>query len=220
MSRSFLRYGHLAAVSVLAAALVSGSGCKGVLPTLAYWIKGTNIDAEFDGLKGKKVVVVCRPVADLTYGAHLVDRDLAREVSRLLQANVPKIQVIPQREVIQWLDENSDWDHYAEVGRALGADMVVGIDLQDFDLLKSQTLYQGKANVSIVVYDCLHDAEPVFEKQPPQTVYPPNVGIPTSDRQECQFSREFVRVLAEEIGRYFYEHDAHANYAMDAKAFR
>jgi len=220
MTRSLLRYGYPAAVLILAAAVISGGGCVGALSTLAYWIKGTNIDAEFDGLEGKKVVVVCRPVADLTYRTHLVNRDLAREVSRLLQANVPKIQVIPQREVVEWLDENGDWDHYGEVGQALGADMVVGIDLRDFNLLLDQTLYQGTANVSIVVYDCARDAEPIFEKEPPQTVYPPNVGIPVSERQERQFSREFVLVLAEEIGRCFYDHDAHADYAMDAKAFQ
>ena len=34
------------------------------------------------------------------------------------------------------------------------ADMVVGIDLEGFSLFQGQTLYQGKANATVRVYDC------------------------------------------------------------------
>jgi len=219
MDRSWLRHGSFATALALSAVLVLVSvGCRTAFTTAAYLIKGTDVDAEYEGLKEKRVVVVCRPVADLTFRSPTVDRDLAKQVGGLLQQNVKKIQVVPQRDVSEWTDEHH-WTDYPEVGEALEADMVVGIDLYDFNLLLDQTLYQGRANVAVRVFDCQTGGEPVFERELPQVVYPPNVGVPTSDRSsEATFQREFVRVLADQIGRYFYPHDRYADYAMDAKA--
>jgi len=219
MDRSWLPHGSLAAALTLVAAVVLVSaGCRTMLTTAAYLIKGTNVDAEYEGLKEKRVVVVCRPVADLTFRSPTVDRDLAKEVGRLLAQNVKKIQVVPQKEVSEWTDEHL-WTDYLEVGEALGADMVVGIDLYDFNLLLDQTLYQGRASTAVRVFDCHAGGDPVFERELPQIVYPPNVGVPTSERSsEGAFQREYIRVLADQIGRYFYPHDPYADYAMDAKA--
>jgi hypothetical protein len=219
MDRSWLRHGSLAAALTLVAAVVLVSlGCRTMLTTAAYLIKGTDVDAEYEGLKEKRVVVVCRPVADLTFRSPTVDRDLAKEVGKLLAKNVKKIRVVPQKEVSEWTDEHL-WSDYLEVGEALKADMVVGIDLYDFNLLLDQTLYQGRASTAVRVFDCRAGGDPVFERELQQVVYPPNVGVPTSDRSsEGAFEREFVRVLADHIGRYFYAHDPYADYAMDAKA--
>jgi hypothetical protein len=219
MDRSWLRHGSLAAALTLVAAVVLVSaGCRTVITTAAYLIKGTNVDAEYEGLKEKRVVVVCRPVADLTFRSPTVDRDLAKEVGKLLAKNVKKIQVVPQKEVNEWTDEHL-WTDYLEVGEALGADMVVGIDLYDFNLLLDQTLYQGRASTALRVFDCQAGGDPVFERELPQIVYPPNVGVPTSERSsEGAFQREYVRVLADQIGRHFYAHDPYADYALDAKA--
>ena len=96
--------------------------------------------------------------------------------------------------------------------------MVLGIDLQQFSILASHTLYQGKANVTITVYESDDDSLPVFEKDLPQTVYPPNAVIPASEKRANEFRREFIRVLADQIGRHFYPHDPHADYALDVEA--
>ncbi len=67
--------------------------------------------------------------------------------------------------MLEWADENN-WDEYVEIGKALNADMVVGLDLEEFSLYQGQTLYQGKANIKIPVYDVAQGKEPVFERQP------------------------------------------------------
>jgi len=221
MDRSFLRYGYTLAVFALAAAMLSTAcGCRSALATAAYLVKGTNVDAEFDGLEQKKVAVVCRPLASMTFSNANVAKDLAREVSLLLKNNVPKIEMIDQQKVNQWLDENGGWADYSEFGGEdrLGADVLVGIDLQGFSIYQSQVLYQGKANVKLTVYDCANDNEIVFEKELPQSVYPPNAVISTSEKQERQFRREYLRILADQIGRCFYAHDRHADYALDVNA--
>lgn len=218
MDRPSLRYGYLTAVLVAAVVAAAAGGCRSAMFTATYLLKGNNVEAEYDGLKEKKVVVVCRPLVDLTYRDSNVAKDLAKEISLLLRDRVPEIEVVDHRKVAEWLDENFEWTEYTEVGEALEADMVVAIDLEDFTLYQGQTLYQGKANAALRVYDCTDPGQPVFEKALPQTLYPPNTGIPTAERPEAEFRREFVRILADQIGRHFYAHDAHSDYALDAMA--
>ena len=217
MDRRSLRYGYLAIIVALAASVLSASGCQSVLTTVMYITKGNTVPAEFDGLQGKNVLVVCRPLANLKYRDVSVAKDLARQLSILLHKNVRNIEITDQRKVARWTDENT-WDEYTEIGKALGAEMVVGVDLQDFTIYQGQTLYQGKANLTLSVFDCSQDSRPVFEKDLPQSVFPPNTGIPTSEKLEVEFRRQFVRLLADQVGRHFYPHDAHADYALDAAA--
>jgi hypothetical protein len=218
MNRPFVRYGIALALTV-AMAVLPALGCRSALATAVYLIKGTDVDPDFAELKGKKVAVVCRPLVNLQYRNANVARDVAQQVTVLLQQRVPKIHTIDQRKVVKWTDENT-WEEYSEVGKALKADMVVGIDLEDFNVLQGQTLYQGKANATVCVYDCQKNGKKVFEKILPQSVYPPNAPIPTADRLEAEFRREFVAVLADQIARHFYAHDPHADLAQDASALK
>jgi len=216
MHRFMLRYECLLAAAILVVA-VPAVGCRPLATTAAYLLKGTDVDPEFKGLEGKKVIVVCRPVASLSFGNPTVAADLARQVSAQLKANVSKIHVIDQQKVAQWLDAH-DWSEYAEVGKALEADMVVGIELQDFALRQGQTLYQGRSSLSITVYACAHPSEPVFEKSLPRILYPPNTGVPASEMAESEFRRKFVGVLADRIARHFFAHDANADLTQDLDA--
>jgi len=218
MDRSKLRLGSLlAACGLLIAVISTTAGCHGLLTTMAILIKGTDVEAEFKGLEKKKVVVVCRPVANLSFGNPTAAADLARAVGKALRERGNKIQVIDHQKVADWTDKH-DWNEFTEVGKALKADLVLGIDLQEFVLHQSNTIYQGQAAVSLTVYDCAHENKVVFEKSLPRTLYPPNIGIQTSDMSEGQFRRKFIDVLADQVGRHFYRHDAHADVGQDADA--
>lgn len=218
MDRPSVRH-SVALALILALAVLPTLGCRSGLTTLAYLIKGTDVDPDYDGLKGKKVAVVCRPLVSLQFNNSNVARDLAMQMTRLLQENVKKIQTVDQRKVTKWTDENT-WEEYPEVGKAMKADMVVGVDLEGFSVYQGQTLYQGKANATVRVYDCKQGGKIVFEKTLPQSVYPPIAGIPTSDRLEAEFRREFTLVLADQIARHFYPHDPHADVAQDVSALK
>jgi hypothetical protein len=209
----------IALTLALAMALLPSAGCRSALATAMYLIKGTDVDPDFAGLKGKKVAVVCRPIVTLQYRNSSVARDIAQQVTVLLQQNVPKIKTVDNRKVGKWTDENT-WEEFTEVGKAMKADMVVGIDLEAFSTFQGQTLYQGKANATIHVYDCRDGGKEVFQKILPPSVYPPNTGIPTSERLEAEFRREFVGVLSDQIARYFYAHDRYADMAQDAAALK
>jgi hypothetical protein len=206
---------RLATVWVLLASL-SLQGCN-LMATAMYVIAGQNTPAAFDGLKGKRVAVICNPVTSLHFRDSSVSRDLAKQVGLLLEQNVKNIQLVDQREVFEWADENT-WEEYVEIGKALNADMVVGIDLEEFNLYQGQTLYQGKADVRLLVYDMTNGKDPVFERNLPRAVYPPNAPIPASDNQEADFRRKFVGYLARQIGHHFYAHDSTVDFANDSTA--
>ena len=141
---------HLWLLGLLAAAVFAG-GCANVLFTAMYLVNGTNVDPEFAGLKKKHVVIVCRPLVNLQYEDSRVAKDLAVALGRLLRDNA-KVKVVEQRKVERWTDENT-WEQFADVGKAFDADLVLGIDLEYFHLYQGQTLYQGKANLSLQVVD-------------------------------------------------------------------
>ena len=199
--------------------LLPFAGCAAnLLAGALYVLDGTNVNAEYKGLKGKRVAVVCRQLASQQYNDPNVTRDLAKLIGQRLSTNVRKIKVIDQQEVANWTDANQ-WEEFTEIGKALEADLVVGIDVEDFRLLQGQTLLQGRSNVQIKVYDLKDENKVVFEKFPRQSVYPPNTGIPTQEKQLQQFRREYLNILADEIARHFYDHDSRSTFALDSTAF-
>jgi hypothetical protein len=205
-------------ISLSLAACLPSTGCQSAMLTAYYLIHGMDDDADFAGLKDKKVVVVSRPLGTLHYSNSNVTREISQQVSELLKTNIKKITVVDQRKVAKWVDENR-WDEFVEVGKAMKADLVIGVDLEGFGLFEGQTLYRGRANVAVHVFDCKTGKE-VFTRVMPPSIYPPNTGVPTQDKQEGEFRREFEQILAERIAQHFYAHDPHADVALDVAAFR
>jgi uncharacterized protein YbjQ (UPF0145 family) len=216
-TRPHFRVGHFAAWLAIAAALSAAPGCTSALATAAWLVNGNSGPVDYKGLRDKKVAVVCRPMVSLQYQNQSVAREIAHQVGLLLGQNVRKLTLVDQRKVEQWMDENN-WDEYVEVGKAMKADAVVGIDLNEFSIYSGQTVFQGKATASLKVYDC-QTAEVLYEKSLPQVMYPPNHVIPSADVQENDFRKKFVGVLAEHLARPFYAHDRHADMGLDSQAF-
>ena len=61
-------------------------------------------------------------------------RELAQLVGMNLERNIRRAEVIGQQEVARWIDENELLE-CPELGKALDADIVIGIDLEDFRLV-------------------------------------------------------------------------------------
>lgn len=200
-------------LALLAALLTSQTGCTKYLFTLAYLIKGTDVAPAFTGLKDKRVAVVCRPLVELGYSASGVDKELATAVGALLKKKGKRIKIVDQRDVDDWVDGHELQD-YADLGRAVEADVVLGIDLESFSLYRGQTIYQGKSVVKIGVYDISKDGEQVWEKRVKEVIYPRN-GRPTTEEPETQFRQEYVVVVADAIGQNFYPHDPYSKFARD-----
>lgn len=200
--------------------LVTASGCPSLLATGIYvWEGGNLVPAQCDALRNERVVILCRPPSSHEYRHAGASRNISQRVSELLVKNVKGIDVVNPREVDNWVDE-SDWGDFRELAEAVHADLVVHIELDDFDLFKGKTLYQGRANVTVSVYDMRDHGKLVWDRQLGEILYPTNSGIPAQDKPVQHFEREFVEVVASQVAMNFYKHDPHATFAMDALANR
>lgn len=209
-----------AALLLGATLLVSSGGCPAILATGIYVFEGGNMaPAECDGLKGERVVVMCKPPSSSEFRHAGASRSVAARVSELLVKNVKNIDVVNPREVDNWVDE-SDWGDFRELAQAVHASKVVYIELEDFDLYKGKTLYQGRADVTVTVYDMKNRSKVLWDKHLGEVLYPVNSGIPAQDKPVQQFEREFVDIIASRIATSFYRHDPNEGFAMDALANR
>jgi hypothetical protein len=200
--------------------LVGTSGCAPILATGIYVLQGGNlVPAECDALRDHRVVVVCRPPSSYEYRHAGASRNVSQQVSELLAQNVKGIDVVNPREVDNWLDEE-DWGDFKELANAVRAEHVVHIELNDFDLYKGKTLYQGRAEVAVTLYDMTDKGRTVWQRNLGEILYPAHSGIPAQDKPVQQFEREFVEIVAHAIAENFYKHDPNAQFAMDAMANR
>jgi hypothetical protein len=203
----------LAAVAFLAPCL---GGCSTLL-TVAYLVQPADVPAEFKGLKGKHVAVVCRPIVELDFSDAGSARELAALVDSQIKTNVRKVAVIGQQEVSRWLDENS-WVDYPTLGKALDADYVVGIDLERFRLHEGSTLYRGRATATVRVFDVKTGAV-AFEKRIDDFSFPANSGIPSTDQSESQFRAMFLDMLARRVSRCFHAYESRETFAEESLTF-
>lgn len=195
--------------------MTASSGCTQALLTGAYLVKGVERPAEFKELKGKKVAVVCRPIVELQYSTSSSAERLADNVGVLLKSKLKKTELVGQQKIQSWADEH-DWEEFAEVGKAMKSDYVVGIEIEDFKLYQGQTIYQGRARVTVKVCDMAKGGETVYRKDIPEIVYPPQGGVPTSEKREDEFRRQFIGVVSEQVGRLFYGYDYRRDVAIDS----
>ncbi|MCE9554718.1 MAG: hypothetical protein K8T91_15280 [Planctomycetes bacterium] len=191
---------------LIAAAMVlpvTGWGCS-LLATGLWVLDPNDTEAEYKGLKEQRVAVVCRAGAASQMEAAGATHEIARQVSALLKKNVPHIRLISQKDVDDWMD-NNEMKSCAELGKALRADKVVAIDLAQLSLYDGKTLFQGRAQANLTVYD-IRDGSSV-ELRPADVSYPPKNGVPT-DIPEQQFRARFLEVLCGQLARRFYRFDS------------
>jgi hypothetical protein len=188
-------------------------GCA-ITNHLMYVIKGATVPAEFAGLEKKRVAVVCISPND-DYGPDSTTVLLSREVERLLKQRVKEIRLVSHQEVANWIDRN-DWQHdYLEIGRGVKADMVLAIDLGRFSLYEGSTLFKGHADLEVSVFDMNDHGGEVFNRTIYDFSFPSKGAQPITDISEANFKRAFIKTLAKNIARSFYEYDIQENVAID-----
>ena len=197
-------------------AILPLGGCA-IMNHLMYVVSGATIPAEFAGLKDKRVAVVCISAND-DYGPDSTTVLLSRAVEKLLQERVKNIRLVRHQEVANWIDRN-DWQHdYLEIGRGVKADLVVAVDLGRFSLYEGSTLFKGHADVKISVFDMSKEGAKVYDTTLYDFSFPSKGAQSITDISEANFKRAFIKVLAQNIARSFYEYDIQDPVAIDPAA--
>ena len=219
MNRSYNPHGRWLMIVLLTLWLIPTTGCvHSLLATGIYVFQGGNVvPAECDALQNERVVVVCRPPSSNDYRYAGAARSIGKNVSKLLADNVRGIDVVSHAEVDNWVDEQ-DWDNFKDLGRAVKATRVVYIEMDNYDLYKGATLYQGDADVNVFVYDMSDRGREIWERSLGKILFPRNSGIPSADKPVQEFERQFVGIVSDQIARHFYKHNPNATFALDAVA--
>ena len=186
-------------------ALIAIPGCVGASAQLLYLIYGNNVSAQFEGLNGKKVAVVC--VSDASaYGPNTLTFSVERLVADKLSQHVPKIQIISQSTVDNWKDQYG-WEEsdFVQIGRGIGADAVVAIEISAYSLHEGSTMYKGQASVTSTVYNVKNQSV-AFHVGPEDYQFPKS-GRPAMQITERQFETAFLEKFCEHLARRFYEYE-------------
>lgn len=213
------------------------SGCR--LPTLLYFTAAMlgkdmrqpppiDLLAYRDKLKKPRneplrVAVVC--YADVGTQIHLgpfareLDDALTRELAKGFADNKDRILVLAPSVVHRWQERQDNWATLepSEMARALGADVVIFVELNNLSLYEggsNRTLYRGRAEVQVTVAAAQAPvAEDVYNELVERThldVQYPRSHAPLAadlDISPDRFRRQFVRHLAQTLSWLFLPHD-------------
>ena len=192
-------------------------GCVGFTSQLMYALKGGHkVDPAFEGLEEKRVAVVCVS-GNSSFGPDIIAHRLESVIAAILRENVEDIDMIPQDEIADWIDHN-DWDQieYREIGRGVDAEMLLAVDIDNLSLREGSTLFKGRADVTVTVYDMEDGGKVVFRRSLPEYSFPRNGSRHNTEISEARFRSVFINALAQQVSKYFYPYRIEEDFANDA----
>lgn len=219
----------LVLVGLAMAPLVVGSGCSFLAPF--YFMA---VMAGMDGRippkfvlpeDAKRIVVVTSADTGTQIDAGHVDQELNELVSRKLfegfsiDKKTKEIQIIRSDRLARWQDEHPHSTDLNEIGRALNADYVIHVDVDQLDFYQggNRMLFQGQADiaVSVIKVNGQGDGEVVFPAESFNTEFPRGRPIPATDWSMARFRRAFLLRLAEQISWFFVPHEGSDGFGRD-----
>lgn len=200
---------------LVAVLTLSMTGCLGLVANLIHAGWGNLIPAAFDELAGRKIAVVCLS-SSMSFGNSSAAEEISHRVEQKLAARVPEINIIDQQEIADWMDRN-DWNEvdYRELGDGIGTDFLIAVDLGNFSLHEGPTLYKGRAEIGITVYN-IPQGIVVYQVEPREIIYPVNGGEHTADTSESAFRKIFLEVISAQVARHFYSYEMKEDFGRDA----
>ncbi len=174
------------------------------------------IPPEYEGLEDLTVAVVT--ISDSSsYTRDQKSSELSSFVGKILAREIKDVKIVRNDKISHWRDTNG-WDSldFADIGKGVKADKVIGIELGNFSLRDGPTLYCGTSDVSITVID-VATGEVDFTKSLEEYRYPTMAGQHTSETTESRFRKLYLQTLAEEIGRSFHPYDMSDRVAADSR---
>lgn len=201
---------------IVAACCTPIAGCVGLVANLMHVAGADLVPAAYKGLAERRVAVVCVSNSEF-FGPTSTSSQLARRINRQLHKKVPKIELIEQQEIENWIDQN-EWDglDFRAIGQGVDAELVIAVDVHSLSLHEGKTMFKGRADVELVVYDLTGGGGEAFSSSLQQVQYPVSGGVYTTEMSERQFQQRFLDVLATRVARFFHRFDANEDFARDA----
>jgi hypothetical protein len=203
--------------------LLAISGCDP--RTLAYFLQPfdpTVAPPCETSFEGKKIVILCRAVADSTGDYSSLERDVSREVAKIFRQKVKKITVVQPDKVATWVEAHPHWTDPADAARDFNADIAIFLEVEQFQLESpgDVNMLHGEAKVHIKVFEMdypKNSKDKPIKDQPKEAreIYNEYVETSFPNRGPLQidsgnsrsaFKNTFLRIVTKEISWHFVEH--------------
>lgn len=187
------------------------AGCSWLVP-LVFLHPGTKkVPAEFARLQGKTVAVMVWAEPETLYDYPYVRLELASYVSDKIRAHVKDVRLIDDRKVEDFIqkDPQAALEPH-RVGEQFGADMVVYLELLEFQMRDpdSPALLQGRIDAAVNVHDLTADLDEAgrYELAGVETTHPEQPVLFSLTAADILRSETYDK-FAEQVTRKFYAHD-------------
>lgn len=200
---------------LLAAAGLSAGCTTEMARYMAYLFHGGDqrkVKAEFKGLEGKSLAVVVYTDQRTRYEYADLNLTLSAAIGSRIEKNVKNVKVVSPARIVRYQDENAYWDEMdkTELGKALGADFVLFVPIEEFAtrLPDSAYLYRGRVACEPSVYDVSKPPRDsrVHKFEKIRVLYPENepAGLATENDRKIRAKTE--EIFAERLAWKFYDH--------------
>ena len=208
-------------VAVTFAGVIALPGCDP--RSILYFLQPfePTLPAPGPSLKSKKVVILTH-VADNSLGEfQSLDREMNRELIRILKAGVKKIEIVDPEKVASWVEAHPTWTDPGELAKAFDTDLVIFLEVQEFQIQdpRSPGLLEGNAEVQIQVIEFAHPKNSkgkVNTSQPKETnriyneswktTFPKRSPVSVDSVSPSVFKSKFLKLVATELSWQFMEH--------------
>lgn len=200
-------------LTVLLAAIATGqAGCAVVAWTAAQFKEQEKIRAQYHPPRDKKFLVLVESRTPLNYP--VIKMDLTRRINRILIEKDLAASTIPHEMLANLSAARKNYNEMAisQIGEALGADVVLYVEIDEFALKESRAspLWRGRLSTNIRMVEC-----PSGNRLWPDL--PPRMGLPvdavqTETVEESskyygrKVSEELADMMADKICKFFYNH--------------
>jgi hypothetical protein len=216
---------QLAAVGLLAAAsLIPITGCDP--RALAYFLQPfeSTIPPKGPRLDEKKVLILCNVTASALAEYPSLERDLPRELANILRnpKKAKKVTVVDPDKVATWVEAHPHWTDPADAGRDFNADIVVFLEVEQFQTQSPGDLnmVHGNSKVHIQVFEMEYpknSKDRPIKDQPKEahnsydeyaeTSFPNRGPLPIdSGTSRGAFQHTFLKIVVKEVSWHFVDH--------------
>lgn len=194
-------------------------GCGGFNPFLLPYVGGdTKTPAEFplkpvNKKKEPSVVVLVSGKTGLPTDLTGIDRMLNAELIQILDArlkeNEEKVQLFQMPAIDRFRNDNANWRALKpyDIGKEFNADYMIDVEIQDIDLFKPGSrgqFLQGRAAISVNVYDMSKPLREAAKKWDMEFEYPRSGEVPVESRSQVSaFRTQLVQRIASDVSVKF-----------------
>jgi len=208
-SNSNLRQ-QVAVASVGALAVLGG--CNMFLPFVFMTEHKAKVPAEFDKLKGNRVLVTVWAPQETLFDYPHVRMELGLHIGERIDANVKKTDVVDGRLIEDYVQRSlSSAIDPEEMGKHFNADMVVYVELLAFQIRDPAAPDFLRANIeaSVTVYDLTSTSESTrrYPLADVEVLYPPDNPVLFTATSAAQVRKAAYETFADDVSRKFYDHD-------------